>query len=90
MSEWCTSRSFRFSVSLRNPITVMLSENRTAFVKPLRVLGDTPDDRTDKQTLSVSLKPQNKQPCQHRWRRVVEGSGHESRRYIFAAVSFNL
>ncbi len=40
-------------------IIVMLGENgtgKTTFVKLLA--GDSPDDETDKQTLSVSLKPQ--------------------------------
>ena len=44
-------------------IIVMLGENgtgKTTFVKLLA--GDTPDQETDKQTLSVSLKPQTISP----------------------------
>lgn len=44
-------------------IIVMLGENgmgKTTFVRLLA--GDTPDDETDKQTLSVSLKPQTISP----------------------------
>ena len=44
-------------------IIVMLGENgmgKTTFVRLLA--GDTPDEATDKQTLSVSLKPQTTSP----------------------------
>lgn len=44
-------------------IIVMLGENGTGKTTFVRLLaGDTPDEETDKQTLSVSLKPQTISP----------------------------